>query len=309
MSNYRSRKWQLTINNPLDYGMEHDSINRIINGLSPNYYCLCDETGENGTYHTHIYIHFTNARKFETIKINFESAHIEKANGSAIENRNYIRKEGKYETSDKKETNHIETFEEYGEVPEEKQGRRSDLEDIYLMINEGKSKLEILDMYPSFMRYLKNYDQVLNLKIDEVYSSKWRDLNVNYIYGPPGTGKTRSIMDKYGYNEVYRITNYKNPFDMYNYQKIIIFEEFRNSLPIKDMLNYLDGYPLILPCRFNDKRACYEEVYIISNIELKDQYTYIQDNEYQSYLALLRRIHHVYYFDNQQVHEEFVYER
>ncbi len=30
-------------------------------------------------------------------------------------------------------------------------------------------------------------------------------------------------------------------------QDVIVFEEFRSSLKIQDMLNYLDGYPCELP--------------------------------------------------------------
>lgn len=51
----QSRKWQLTINNPVEKGYTHDFIKSILSGLtSVIYWCMADEVGEQGTYHTHI---------------------------------------------------------------------------------------------------------------------------------------------------------------------------------------------------------------------------------------------------------------
>ena len=53
-----SRKWQLTINNPLDHGYAHkEIIDKLSNIIKLNYWCMCDEVGENGTYHTHIFLY------------------------------------------------------------------------------------------------------------------------------------------------------------------------------------------------------------------------------------------------------------
>ena len=79
-------------------------------------------------------------------------------------------------------------------------------------------------------------------------------------------------MEKYGYQNVYRVTDYDHPFDSYKGQDVIVFEEFRSSLKIQDMLNYLDGYPCELPCRYNNKLACFTKVYIITNISFNQQY-------------------------------------
>ena len=60
--NTRSRKWQVTINNPSEKGYTHEKIKELINELkSLIYACWCDETGKEGTYHTHIYFVCTNA--------------------------------------------------------------------------------------------------------------------------------------------------------------------------------------------------------------------------------------------------------
>ncbi len=60
------------------------------------------------------------------------------------------------------------------------------------------------------------------------------------------------------------------------------------------MLNYLDGYPVELPCRYANKQACYTKVYILSNIPFEQQYPNIQAEQPETWLALKRRIHHNY---------------
>jgi hypothetical protein len=40
---------------------------------------MCDEIGENGTYHTHVYIALANGVRFNTLKNKFPSAHFELA--------------------------------------------------------------------------------------------------------------------------------------------------------------------------------------------------------------------------------------
>ena len=90
-----------------------------------------------------------------------------------------------------------------------------------------------------------------------------------YISGATGTGKTRGVLEKNGYANVYRVTDYLHPFDSYNGQPVIAFDEFRSSLRIKEMLLFCDIYPIELPSRYTNKYACYNKVYIISNWELE----------------------------------------
>ena len=63
------------------------------------------------------------------------------------------------------------------------------------------------------------------------------------------------------------------------------------------MLKYLEGYPLMLPSRYNNKVACYTKVYIITNWALSEQYKNIQTQHPSTWEAFLRRIKTVYNFD------------
>lgn len=293
--NSASRKYQLTINNPKEHGFDHDRIKATLEGWpSVAYWCMCDEVGAEGTYHTHLYVVFPNAVMFSTIQKRFYGAHIEPAMGTHQENRDYVRKEGKWAEDAKKETNLPDTFEEFGEMPFDRGEKVKQAEEIYGMIKDGHSNAEILEKFPSAMTKLGHLEQTRQTILEDLYKKEFRELDVTYLYGEAGTGKTRSVMEKYGYENVYRITNYQHPFDGYKGQNVIVFEEFRGNLPISEMLNYLDGYPCMLPCRYADKAACYTKVYLISNVPLDQQYPMIQTEQPKTWNALKRRIHNIY---------------
>lgn len=193
----RSRKWLLTINNPSDHGLTHDRIKDILSGFKNlTYWCLCDEIGENKTYHTHLFVcRISSAIPFDQIKKSFPSAHIDPCKGTAKQNRDYIRKEGSYIDTIKAETNLPDTFEEWGECPDERQGKRNDLVKLYDMVKEGKSDYEILEENPHYMKNLEAISRTRDILKYEIYKSQIRDLYVEYRYGVPGTGKTKSLYD------------------------------------------------------------------------------------------------------------------
>lgn len=298
----QSRKWQLTINNPLKYKFDHEYIRNQLLLIKPCiYWCMSDEIGLNeSTFHTHVYLVCSSPLRFKSLKKKFPQAHLEIARGTSEENRNYVFKIGdKWSTDQKNETKIDNTQEEWGEIPNEHQGARNDLYELYNQIKDGKSTYEILEDNADAIKHLDKIERVRQTIREEQFKDVFRKLQTTYIYGTTGSGKTRTVMEKYGYENVFRITDYQHPFDNYKGQDVIIFEEYRSNLKISDMLNYLDGYPVELPCRYCNKVACFSKVYIISNIPLTSQYMNIQDMEYGTWKAFLRRINKViHYIDN-----------
>lgn len=289
-----SRKYQLTINNPSDHGFDHERIKVILSEFpGALYWCLCDEIGEQGTPHTHVYVVFKNSVMFDTLHKRFYGVHIEQANGSNKENRDYVRKEGKWLDDSKHETNLPDTFEEWGELPPDRTRRETQAEQIMQMVRDGKSNAEILDECPTAYSKLNYIEQARQTLLADQYKDAWRDVEVTYLWGESGAGKTRSVMEAYGYSNVYRVTDYAHPFDGYKGQDVIVFEEFRSSLPVADMLNYLDGYPIELPCRYANKTACYTKVFLITNIGLEKQYPNVQQDSPETWGAFRRRIRNV----------------
>jgi hypothetical protein len=276
----RSRGWILTINYKESEPMTNEQLLKSItdmNGIKYTAFQL--EQGEKGTKHHQIYISFAHAKSFDTIKNNFPTAHIEIIKGTPQQASDYCTKE------DSRIGDHIT----WGELPQ--QGKRTDLEEIYEMLKEGVPNNEIRETYPSqYMRYKNNINSIQQEILEEKYSKIYRVLDVIYLYGETGIGKTRYVMEKYEYQNVYAISNYKNPFDSYKGENVIIFEEFRSSLPIEEMLRYLEGYPIKLRARYGDKVACYTKVYIISNWTFNQQYENIQVAHPKTFDAFERRI-------------------
>ncbi len=287
----RSRKWQITINNPVDKGYTHDKIVEILKlFVGVSYYCFSDEIGENKTFHTHIFIYSRSAIRFSTLFERFEGGHFEMAKGTCEQNRNYVFKTGKWADTEKNSTNIEDSHIEWGMLPIERQGARNDLADLYDMIRAGMSDYEIITNEPSYMAKLDVISQARGIILGHEFKNCYRNIEVIYIYGSPGVGKTRYVVDKYGYDKLYRVTDYAHPFDSYAGQDILVLDEFRSSLRIGLFLEMTDGHPCELPCRYYNRQACFTKVYILTNIPLRQQYTDIQQNSPSTWKAFLRRI-------------------
>ena len=300
----QGRKWLLTINNPTEKGLDHKAIQEILTQFpSLLYWCMADEKGE--TEHTHVFFALEHPTRFSTIKRRFPTAHIDRAEGTAAECRAYVQKSGKWAESDKAETSIPGTFEEWGELPIERQGERTDLALLYQMIKDGMSNYEIMEVNPDYLVSLDRVERARQAVREQQYRETFRKLEVTYLWGPTGVGKTRSVMEKYSYSGVYRVTDYAHPFDSYAGEDVLLLDEYGSNFKIRDLLNYLDGYPLTLPARYSNRVACYTKVYIISNICLSKQYTDIQWDSPATFAALLRRIHKVIHYTAPGEFQEF----
>lgn len=296
-NNTQSRKWALVINNPLEAGLDHAAIREILYRFSPAYFCMADEIATTGTYHTHIFLFSPSPMRFSTVKNRFSTAHIEKAYGSAKANRAYILKEGHWADTDKAETSVSGTFEEWGDLPAEKEEEATEMFKLIQDLRAGKSVMEIIEDNPKLAFRIREIETLRQAILEEKYSAENRALEVTYLYGASGTGKTRGIFEKHDRKSICRITDYGGRngvrFDAYHCQDVLVLEEFHSQIPISAMLNYLDIYPLTLPARYTDRIACYTKVYITSNIPLEEQYRDIQRYQMETWRAFLRRVQNV----------------
>jgi hypothetical protein len=308
-----SRKWPINIQNPKEHGyMTHDDIKKCLNlfkGLI--YWCMADEIGKEGTYHIHLYFVLENVVRFSTVRDRFPHWHLPDTDkrGTSQENRDYIRKEGKWAGTDKEETRVDGTFEEWGEMPVEKQGKRTDWTKLYDMIEQGMSDYEIIKAEPKYLLRIEKIAMARRVLLSRDFDSKRRDdLRVVYVWGRTGTGKTTYVCDLFGYKNICRVTNYSHPFDSYRGQDVIIFEEFRSSLKCEEMLNYLDKHPCELEARYFMRQACYTKVFIISNLSLQEQYVGLQNGtvgQRETWNAFIRRIHDVWEFKGFEDYEVY----
>lgn len=299
-------QYQITINNPNKNGHSHEHIKETLTTKfkTLEFFCMADEQGD--TFHTHIFVCFSSRVRFSTIKKHFKQAHIEMVRSDVKTNIDYIKKAGRWE-NDKKHGTSIEgTYEEYGTPPPDNRGKSKDMEDLYHMVLDGFTNAEIIAKNQDYILQIDKLDKLRTIILTEKYRGTRRlELEVCYIFGAPGAGKSRSVLDEYGDDKVFRVTDYNHPFDGYNCQPVLAFEEFRSSLPLKDMLNYLDIYPIELPARFSNKYACFTKIFLINNWELERQYSELQNTDTESWAAFLRRIHRVKHFKSKDTVIEY----
>lgn len=287
------RRTLMTINNPKEKGLNHEKIIEVFatKFKSVVYIALTDEIGENGTFHTHILVCFSSGVRFSTLKKHFNEAHIDACKGTIEDNILYLKKSGKWADTKKAETSIEGSFEEWGTKPNENAGKRIDMAELYQMIADGLTNAEILAINQDYILQLDKLDKLRYTLLQEKFGKTRRiDIQTIYVTGETGTGKSRDILDTEGDDRVYRITDYKNPWDGYSCEPVVVFEEFRSNIPIGEMLQLLDVYPMQLRARYTNRFACYLTCYIVSNWALEEQYANIDAD---SWRAFIRRIHKV----------------
>ena len=301
----QGRDWVFTVNNPK---MTEDEFFAYLKTLvNVKYFCFGREKGDGtdgnpvGTEHHQGYIEFSMPKKFSTMKGYFSDATIGvngaifHRNGTKTQARDYVFKIGAH--ADKAHTKLSNTY-EHGTFAE--CGERTDLTE---MMDDIEGGLDDIDLsrkhHGKYARHISWADRFRQQTVVKKFGKMRRlNLEVVYIYGKAGVGKTRHVMDLYGDENVYRITDYDgNVFDNYNNEDVVAFEEFRSQVRIDMMLNFLDIYPLRLPARYNNKVACFTNVFLITNLPLSAQYKKVQELHPETWAAFLRRIHKVFNFD------------
>lgn len=294
----QSRKWLCTINNPAEKGLDVDNcLQKVLSLKGAEYACASLEIGaKEQTPHIHAFAYYKNPKSFDTMRNLIPNGNWDACRGTCQENRDYVFKLGKWIETDKGTTPVEGMQREYGEMPPERLCPKPELAFLYELIKQGYSDAEIIAEYPEYMFDLSHIQRCRLIIRQEEYKNKWRDLDVVYIYGKTGAGKSRYVMETFGYQNVFRVTDYNHPFDTYEGQDVIMFEEYSSSLKINDILLYLDGYPLKLPARYSDKQACYTKVFITTNTPLTKQYPNVRDENRETWLAFLRRINKVIWY-------------
>jgi len=288
----------LTVNNPAEKGLTIDNcIEKALSLKGLEYACASMEIGaKEQTPHIHMFVYYKNPKAWDTMRNLVPNGNWDCCRGTCKQNREYVFKLGKWIATEKGTTPVEGMQKEYGELPNEERCQRPELELLYELIKNGYSDAEIIEEYPEYMFDLSHIQRCRLIVRQDEYKDKWRELEVTFIYGKTGTGKSRYVMETFGYKNVFRVTDYMHPWDTYEGQDVVLFEEFNSSIRIQDMLNYLDGYPLKLPARYSDKQACFTKVFITTNTPLFEQYANIRDEHRETWDAFLRRIHKVIWY-------------
>ncbi len=119
-NNTQSRKWSLVINNPLEAGLDHAAISGNSAPLFSGLFLHGRRDRDNRNI-SHAYLSCILPRPCASppSKTGFQRRILRRHTDSARDNRDYIRKEGRWADTDKAETSVPGTFEEWGDLPAE----------------------------------------------------------------------------------------------------------------------------------------------------------------------------------------------
>lgn len=257
----------LTWNNPTQ---SPDEVIETAKRRKSLVYCaVALEEAPTSMKHLHIYLTFKNSVRRPTLEKLFPGAYIEAAKGNPQQNLDYIKKTGKWAGSEKAKTSIPETFREWGTLPQSAQKPKEETLSgrIVRMVEEGHSNRDILRKEPGFLTRQRDIDSYRHTMMRDKSRKRKDKLWVEYIFGPAGSGKTQYVMSQHKPCDVYVVTDYRNPYDGYQGEPVILFDMFHDLPPdfsLADVVRILNPYATQLPARGQNLWACFERVYFTS---------------------------------------------
>ena len=229
--------------------------------------CQLEISPTTGKEHLQGYLELTDPRKPTYIKTLFDdnSIHIEYCKGSADENIEYCSKD-----ESRKEDTECMIF-----GSPNAQGKRTDLETIFLLIKSKTPIVKIAEEYPGqvirYGRGLKDLTFILN----KSNAQQFRRLTTVVLWGKAGSGKTRHVYDTCGFENVYKLEQDGSNqiwFDGYEGEDILLIDDFYGWIKYGYLLNILDGYPIRCPLKGGHTWGNWTKVFITSNKDPEDWY-------------------------------------
>lgn len=296
MADLVSKSWFCIFNNPELHGYP-GTPEEICNSLMQEWtlnepkrsgywaYCISAE----GLKHVHMVLEDIKSMRWTAVKASYAlGMHFVPTKGTKKEVLSYIRKEGKFE---EKGEEVVYTC-QFGDVVGH-QGKSGVMLDAYdRMLEDNISFSSLLKENPLLYKDYNMYRQMeCDIMAEKICEE--RKVEVVWHYGLAGSGKSYSVAFL---QDVYRVTHYKRGlFDYYNYNDILVLDEFRGQIPYAELLSYLDIYKCQLPCRYANKFARWSQVHVVSVLSPKEVYDLYMLDESDSFEQLLRRITTVMY--------------
>lgn len=307
--NSRHRNWIGTWNNP---GAFADQPVFVQDFLEPNLQRIqgCawqSERGEEGTLHLQIALCFKHPITFGGLKRLRREPHWEPIKHGWDSAERYCTKE---------DTRVDGPFFWPGPADEwrpNRQGKRSDLEELYKLAMSGADYSELIALAPgSAIRY---GDAVLNaVARSKAVRVPRAPLTVGVLYGEPGCGKSHFLFSPWlegrmGPDQAFP-QGLSTWFDGYNGQRCLLFDDFDPSVWTRAyFLKLLDRWPLVVGVKGGSRWASWDTVIITSNVPFQDWEFKGEDkrapNADQCY-AVDRRINHLLQFTRDDTGEVVV---
>lgn len=252
MPGFHGRNWVFTLNN---YTEEEcaDLLSKDV-----RYICFGKELAPTtGTPHLQGYVQLRRKSRLGAVKrfLGIERIHLEGSRGTPTQAIEYSRKEG--------------DFHESGEP--NRAGARHDLMEVKSAIDDGKSDMEIAELYfASWCRHRNAFKEYRLMK----QSRSQRNIKILIYWGPTGLGKTRRVAEEFP-------DAYWKPkgewFDGYSGEKVIVLDEFYSWLSYDLTLRLCDRYQVKLPVKGSFVPCCAETIVFTSNKDPREWWPNVQD--------------------------------
>lgn len=271
----RSARWTFTVNNPGDWIPVFDQAHMA-------YMVFQHEIGAAAaTPHIQGYVRFKTRKALDTAKhFIADTAHMEVARGTEAQNHDYCTKADTRAPGT--EPREAGTYDPTAGT----QGKRSDLIAVADKLKAGATLQTIAMEHPSeIIKYSSGIERLSQLLLQPPLR---RDLHVTVLWGPTGTGKSHRALNAFPEAYIVRMSGARSPWDQYNNQQVVIFEEFDPAdCPPHQLNSWLDVWKLTLPCRYNNKHAFYTHVIILTNMDPTTWYAMFPQAQVQ---AVQRRL-------------------
>jgi hypothetical protein len=282
------RKWCFTINNPV----ESDDPGPVLGAIrsSIKYAVWQKERGDNeGTLHWQGFVEFkTRGRRLTGMKDLFPRAHLEAANGSALQNKEYCTKE----------EGRVEGPYEIGACPEGGAGRRSDLLSVKRRIEEGASDREIAsEFFGQWCRYERAFKRYrMMVQVGRQWQTK-----VKVFWGEPGTGKTK-LAQKLAMEEadalgssVFVLNDAMRHgcgvwWDGYAGEEVVIIEEFEGWISRNQFKGLVNHSPLNVQVKGGAVSFRARSIYITSNKKPSEWWKIESQTQREAWPQIVRRL-------------------
>lgn len=220
----RVRRVFITLNNP----KEEDLKGLEDAEATSSFFAACEECGEQGTRHLHVYVEWKHQRAWSKLKRDNPRCRIEQAMGTRKQCVEYICKDDP------------DPYLPNGVGSDGGQGKRTDIDEIIDGLLNGDRIKDIAVKHPKSFIYHHKGMRALRAALleprDEVPE-------VLVYWGPTGSGKSRLAREVCGDEPRWTWTPARGKwFDGYDGELVVLMEEFRGQLPFGFMLSLLDRY-------------------------------------------------------------------
>lgn len=261
---------------------------------------VCGQLEEGSHLHFQGYIQLKRGQRKSWLINNVSAtASYEKQRGTCDQARDYCKKVD--------ETVLPDTFIEFGTYKPGKSGRgaRNDIHVLRDAIKQGKTQRQIVEddqLVETFANYIKFHDRVRML-----YEPPPREngVLVKLYVGEPGTGKTRRAKEEYpGIFEI-PISNGTLWLDGYDDHEHVLIDDFMgkgSKMGLDNTLKFLDRYVRKVPVK--GTYAWYRPEVIVVTSNYHPRHWYDWKGREESWRALKRRFHEIWYFPADSPPEE-----